>query len=56
LILQRLFRQPLAVLPDPVRVDRGHAPRRRGRDMREHRQRHIEAANVLTTGYRLAFS
>ena len=35
-------RQALAVLPDPVRVDRGHAARRRGGDMGEHRQRHVE--------------
>src|SRR5678815_5014782 len=30
--LQRLGRQPLAVLPDPMRVDRRHPPGRRGAD------------------------
>jgi hypothetical protein len=38
--LQQLFCQALAVLPDSVRVDRRHAPRRG--DMGEHRQRHVE--------------
>ena len=40
--LQRLLRQALAVLPDPVRVDRGDAARRGGADVREHRQRDVE--------------
>ena len=40
--LQRLLRQALAVLPDPVRVDRGDAPGRGGADVREHRERDVE--------------
>src|ERR1700755_1521912 len=34
--------QPLAVLPDPVRIDGGDAPWRGGRYMRHHRERNIE--------------
>ena len=40
--LQRLFRQALAVLPDPVRVDRRDAAGRRRADVGEHRQRDVE--------------
>src|SRR5450756_1548553 len=35
---QRLLRQALAVLPDPVGVDRRHAARRGGAHVRKHRQ------------------
>src|SRR6516225_781590 len=40
--LQRLLRQALSVLPDPVRIDRGDLARRGRGDMREHRQRNVE--------------
>ena len=40
--LERLLRQALAVLPDAVRVDRGHAARGSGAHVGEHGQRNIE--------------
>ena len=39
---QRIARQPLAVLPDPMRVDRGDLARRGRGHVREHRERNIE--------------
>ena len=39
---QRLLREPLAVLPDPVRVDGGDAARRRGGYVSEHGERNVE--------------
>ena len=38
----RLDGQRLPVLPDPMRVERGDGSRRRGADLGEHRQRHVE--------------
>ena len=40
--LQRLFGEPLAVLPDPVRVDCGDLAGRGRRHVREHGERNIE--------------
>src|SRR5690349_10937309 len=40
--LERPSGQRLAVLPDPVRIDRGDAAGRRGGDVREHRERDVE--------------
>src|SRR6185369_2086951 len=40
--LQRVAREPLAVLPDPVGVDRGDTAWRGGGHMREHGQRNVE--------------
>ena len=48
---QRLFRQALAVLPNPVRINSGNFSRRGGGDMREHRERNIEViVRVRTPG------
>ena len=47
--LERLLGDALAVLPDPVGVDGGDVARRRGGDVGEHRQRHVEVVVGVRT-------
>src|SRR3569623_1992868 len=40
--LRRLLGEALAVLPVPMRIERGYAPRRGGADLRKHGERDVE--------------
>src|SRR5450830_1520185 len=47
--LERIAREALPVLPDPVRVDGSDVARRGGGNLREHRQRNVEVVVGMRT-------